>query len=134
MSMKRPDSTDIAIGERLRSLRMDKGISQSSVALALGLTFQQVQKYEKGVNRIGGGRLVQIAEILGVSASTLLEGAAARVKAKGDGAAPDECHQLSMTRDGVRLARAFNSLVEQRMMRAAIVRMVEQCASLATRK
>ncbi len=60
------DSIDIEIGKRVRRARVAAGLTQTQLADQLGITFQQVQKYEKGVNRIGGGRLYKIARILGV--------------------------------------------------------------------
>lgn len=67
---KRPDLTDIDVGRRVRALRLERGMSQEKLACALDLTFQQVQKYEKGTNRIGAGRLQRIAGILEVPVST----------------------------------------------------------------
>lgn len=69
---KTPNTVDREIGARVRMWRQERGLSQEKLGDALGLTFQQVQKYEKGTNRIGGSRLTQIAAILKVSASTLL--------------------------------------------------------------
>ncbi len=60
------DNIDIEIGKRVRQARVAAGLTQTKLADQLGITFQQVQKYEKGVNRIGGGRLYKIAHILGV--------------------------------------------------------------------
>ena len=60
------DSIDIEIGKRVRRARVAAGWTQTQLADQLGITFQQVQKYEKGVNRIGGGRLYKIARILGM--------------------------------------------------------------------
>ncbi len=60
------DNIDIEIGKRVRQARVVAGLTQTKLADQLGITFQQVQKYEKGVNRIGGGRLYKIAHILGV--------------------------------------------------------------------
>ncbi len=60
------DSTDIFVGERIRTLRAAAGISQEKIADALGITFQQVQKYESGKNRVAAGRLMIIAATLGV--------------------------------------------------------------------
>jgi len=65
---------DAAIGARIKSARSAKGVSQESLADHLGITFQQVQKYEKGTNRVGAGTLILIAEKLGVSALYLLRG------------------------------------------------------------
>lgn len=60
------------LGARLRGYRNYRGLSQSDLGKHLGVTFQQVQKYEKGVNRISGMRILEIAKLLGISVSTLL--------------------------------------------------------------
>ena len=64
MPKRSPDRLDIEVGLRLRTFRLQKGLSQERLGNQLGLTFQQVQKYEKGINRIGAGRLQRIANIL----------------------------------------------------------------------
>ncbi len=69
-----PNPVDSHVGKRLRMLRKLKNISQEKLAQALGLTFQQVQKYERADNRIGASRLYQIAEVLGVTTSYFYEG------------------------------------------------------------
>ncbi len=66
-SQKSPLPKDVEIGQRIRAQRLNRSMSQTELADRLGVTFQQVQKYEKGVNRVGAGRLEQIAEALGVS-------------------------------------------------------------------
>jgi transcriptional regulator with XRE-family HTH domain len=66
---KSPDPIDAHVGARLRYRRMTIGMSQEALGERLGVTFQQIQKYEKGLNRIGAGRLYQIARILGVPIS-----------------------------------------------------------------
>jgi transcriptional regulator with XRE-family HTH domain len=71
MSVKRPDPVDIEVGHRIRIERLARGLSQTALANQLGVTFQQVQKYEKGVNRVGAGRLTKIAEVLGIEVSNL---------------------------------------------------------------
>lgn len=63
---------DVAIGARVRRLRNERGMSQSDIARVLGLTFQQVQKYENGTNRISGSRLVTVAKILKVPVSMIV--------------------------------------------------------------
>src|SRR3954471_21780762 len=70
---RRPNSTDVQVGESIRAHRLLAGMSQSYLATKIGVTFQQVQKYEKGTNRVGAGRLPQIAEILGVPIATLFK-------------------------------------------------------------
>src|SRR5258705_13939526 len=64
---RRAGAEDIEIGRKIRALRLERGLSQSGLADAIGLTFQQVQKYEKGTNRVSAGRLVQIADKLNTS-------------------------------------------------------------------
>lgn len=60
------DEIDIEIGRRLRQARVAAGLTQTELGIHLGISFQQIQKYEKGRNRIGGGRLYKIARALGV--------------------------------------------------------------------
>ncbi|WP_369061037.1 helix-turn-helix transcriptional regulator [Caulobacter sp. 73W] len=67
-----PDPIDIAVGARIRARRKVQGFSQSHVAQQLGLTFQQIQKYERGVNRVSASKLVQIAALLGTSVAWLV--------------------------------------------------------------
>jgi transcriptional regulator with XRE-family HTH domain len=66
MSVKRPDPVDVEVGHRIRIERLARGLSQTALANQLGVTFQQVQKYEKGTNRVGAGRLHLIASELKV--------------------------------------------------------------------
>lgn len=66
---------DVAIGERIRTQRLAVGMSQEELSSCLGLSFQQVQKYEKGANRISAVRLSEIADALGTNAVTILDGA-----------------------------------------------------------
>src|SRR3954465_2496898 len=72
---KEPSLTDIHVGSRMRMRRMALGMSQEKLAKALGLTFQQVQKYERGANRMASSRLQQAADVLGVAAAFFFEGA-----------------------------------------------------------
>jgi transcriptional regulator with XRE-family HTH domain len=71
---KEPSQVDIDVGHRIRAFRLLRGMSQTTLANQLGVTFQQVQKYEKGVNRVGAGRLTSIAIALGVQPGELLTG------------------------------------------------------------
>src|SRR5665213_1876463 len=77
MAKKAPNPIDKHVGSRVRMRRMMLSMSQEKLGDALGLTFQQVQKYEKGTNRIGASRLQQIAHILQVPVSFFFEGAPA---------------------------------------------------------
>ena len=63
---KKPDPIDIHVGKKIRIFRLTKGLSQTALGNALGVTFQQVQKYEKGANRVGSSRLSKISKLLSV--------------------------------------------------------------------
>src|SRR5712671_2990011 len=73
MSTKMPDQLDVMVGAKIRIFRIHRGVSQIDLAEQIGVTFQQVQKYERGVNRVGASRLSRIATALGVSISELFE-------------------------------------------------------------
>src|SRR5260370_23415191 len=73
MSTKTPDPLDVMVGAKIRIFRIHRGVSQIDLAEQIGVTFQQVQKYERGVNRIGASRLSRIATMLGVSIGELFE-------------------------------------------------------------
>lgn len=75
MARRRIDVVDVHVGQNIRIFRNQRGMSQTELANKIGITFQQVQKYEKGANRVGGGRLFKIAEILKVPVSALFDGA-----------------------------------------------------------
>lgn len=78
---KQANPIDAQVGNRVRLRRMLIGMSQEKLGELLGLTFQQVQKYEKGVNRIGAGRLFEVAHILGVAIGYFYEGVAEQMPA-----------------------------------------------------
>ena len=69
------DEIDVEIGNRVRQARVAAGLTQTELGIHLGISFQQIQKYEKGRNRIGGGRLYRIARILGVKITYFFDGA-----------------------------------------------------------
>ena len=75
--MKTKNELDQRVGERLRSRRLKMGLSQTELGAAAGVSFQQIQKYEKGANRISAGRMVQFAERLGVAPAYLSKASAA---------------------------------------------------------
>src|ERR1700739_414499 len=72
---KTPSTIDVSVGRNVRIRRMARGMSQAQLASRLGVTFQQLQKYEVGANRIGTGRLVKLAGVLGIPIATLFDGA-----------------------------------------------------------
>jgi transcriptional regulator with XRE-family HTH domain len=83
VAKKLPNPIDTHVGSRVRMRRMMLGMSQEKLGDALDLTFQQVQKYEKGTNRIGASRLHHIADILQVPVASFFEGAPGQLKAGG---------------------------------------------------
>lgn len=81
--MKRtPNSVDVHVGARVRSRRMAMGLTQDKLAKAVGITFQQIQKYEKGANRVGASRLQAIARILEMPVSYFFADASGQLSAK----------------------------------------------------
>src|SRR5579883_3596877 len=80
MAGKRATATDVAVGLRIREFRKAIGISQTELAEQVGVTFQQVQKYENGTNRVGAGRLTQIANALDVPITAFFDGIAQSLK------------------------------------------------------
>src|SRR6202167_6099645 len=85
VAKKAPNPTDKHVGARVRMRRMMLGMSQEKLGDGLDLTFQQVQKYEKGTNRIGASRLQQISHILQVPVAFFFEGAPSVGGSRGDG-------------------------------------------------
>src|ERR1700674_4185546 len=79
-NIKSPVPKDIEIGRLIRAQRLLCGMSQTELADVIGVTFQQVQKYEKGVNRIGAGRLYRIADTLSIPVTFFFEGASGSKK------------------------------------------------------
>src|SRR3954447_10743061 len=73
MSTKMPDPLDVMVGAKIRIFRIYRGASQADLAEEIGVTFQQIEKYEKGLNRVGASRLLRIASALGVSMGELFQ-------------------------------------------------------------
>jgi transcriptional regulator with XRE-family HTH domain len=132
MAKKAPNPTDKHVGARVRMRRMMISMSQEKLGDALGLTFQQVQKYEKGANRIGASRLQQIAHILQVPVSFFFEGAPSLSGGPGEGFAeapsPAYVSDFLATSDGLALTKAFMAIKDGKLRRR-IVDLVEQIAS-----
>jgi transcriptional regulator with XRE-family HTH domain len=131
MSTKAPNPVDKYVGSRVRMRRIMLGMSQEKLGEALGLTFQQVQKYEKGTNRVGASRLQQISEILQVPVSFLFDGGPSGVtngEAFGEGSSPAYVSDFLATSEGLALTRASTRIGDSKMRRS-IVELVEQIAS-----
>ncbi len=132
MAKKAPNPIDKHVGSRVRMRRMMLSMSQEKLGGALGLTFQQVQKYEKGTNRIGASRLQQISHILQVPVAFFFEGAPSfHPQSEGDGMAeapsPTYVSDFLATSDGLALTKAFMEIKEPKLRRR-IVDLVEEIA------
>jgi transcriptional regulator with XRE-family HTH domain len=125
-----PNPTDKHVGARVRMRRMMLSMSQTKLGDALGLTFQQVQKYEKGTNRIGASRLQHISQILQVPVAFFFEGAPTLPGAPvGQGMAPSPSFvsDFLATSDGLALTKAFMRIKEP-VLRRHIVHLVQEIA------
>jgi transcriptional regulator with XRE-family HTH domain len=123
MIKKAPNPVDKHVGSRVRMRRMMLTMSQEKLGDALGLTFQQVQKYEKGTNRIGASRLQQISQILQVSVSFFFEGAPnTHVDPDGMQEAPSPAYvsDFLATSEGLALTKAFMRIKEPKLRRRIV--------------
>jgi transcriptional regulator with XRE-family HTH domain len=124
MPSKLPNPVDRHVGSRVRMRRIMLGMSQEKLGEGLGLTFQQIQKYEKGTNRIGASRIQHIAEILQVPVSFLFEGSPGSSTSFGEAPSPAYVADFLATSEGLALIRAFTQVSDIKLRRA-IVEMVE---------
>ncbi len=135
MAGKKSNPVDAHVGSRVRLRRMLVGLSQEKLGDQLGLTFQQVQKYEKGVNRIGASRLYQLSQILEVPVQFFFEGAPPTNGSSGSGyGKPDTeafLYEFLNTRDGLELNRAFVRISDSQVRRSIVdlVRAIGQSES-----
>jgi transcriptional regulator with XRE-family HTH domain len=128
---RRPNSADSQVGESIRAHRLAAGMSQVDLAGQLGVSFQQVQKYEKGTNRVGAGRLPQIAEIFGVPIGALFKGTIDASPGKGTrGTIPVGLITDTAT---IRLLTAYAEITD-RSVRSQLSGLVERIAASAKKK
>jgi transcriptional regulator with XRE-family HTH domain len=131
MAKKAPNPIDKHVGSRVRMRRMMVGMSQEKLGDALGLTFQQVQKYEKGTNRIGASRIQQISHILQVPVAFFFEGAPPPsdqpVEAMNGAPSPSYVSDFLASTDGLALTKSFTRIKDPKLRRR-IVELVEQIA------
>ena len=124
MAGKKPNPVDQHVGSRVRLRRMLLGMSQERLGESMGLTFQQVQKYEKGVNRIGASRLFQISEILDVPVQFFFEEAphSDGRKTLGMAEADSEAFILEFlnSREGLELNRAFVKIADSKVRKSVV--------------
>jgi transcriptional regulator with XRE-family HTH domain len=126
---KLPNPVDRHVGSRLRELRNGAGLSQEKLGVALGVTFQQVQKYEKGLNRLGASRLQSAARVLGVPVNTFFDGLPSDA---GSGLLPGSAAFDPLRRppgaDAAALLEAFNRLGDPGL-KARVVELVQAMAA-----
>ena len=121
---KKPNPIDIHVGGRVRLRRNMLGMSQEKLGEHLGITFQQIQKYEKGTNRVGASRLQAIASILGVPVSFFFEDAPGQEGSGPRGFAEDASMTSAMefcsSPEGLQLNRAFVRIGDPKVRRRII--------------
>jgi len=123
---RRPNPIDVHVGSRVRFRRTLLGMSQEKLGEKIGLTFQQVQKYEKGINRIGASRLFDLAQVLGVPVQFFFEEAPAAESSQsaqeGFAEKPDESSivEFLRSREGLELNRAFVRISDAKARRAIV--------------
>jgi transcriptional regulator with XRE-family HTH domain len=129
MAKRSPLPVDTLVGQNIRICRLQRGLSQTELGTRIGVTFQQVQKYEKGANRVGASRLTQIADTLQVSLPTLFDGAST-VGQVGPEASP---RFLLSKPHSLRLLQAFDK-VKDDGTRMALLEVIECLARTGSQK
>lgn len=129
MRQERVELIDRHVGGRIRRRRIELGLSQSELGQALGVSFQQVQKYEQGANRLGAGALFETAMLLGVPVGFFYEGLAPLVAAGGFAEADQADYDAQPAQaDGAQLERAFGR-IDTASTRKMVVDLVELLAA-----
>lgn len=131
MSRRGPTAVDVHVGQRLRTARLATGLSQTALGSALDLSFQQIQKYENGVNRIGTGRLHELVEILEVPLAYFFEGLENGSKKPGPNAEMVAITTALSTPEGVRIAIALAG-IENPVLRRKIAELLEEIVANQT--
>jgi len=120
MAVRKSGPLDAMVGAKIRIFRIHRGISQTALAERIGVSFQQVQKYEKGANRVGASRLSQIASVLGITVGELFESSQEKI------AASNSPVYLLAEPGALRVLKAY--LRTNARVRLAIARLVESIA------
>jgi transcriptional regulator with XRE-family HTH domain len=126
-SKKEADAVDAHVGQRIRFRRIMLGYSQGDLAKALGLTFQQVQKYEKGVNRIGASRLFAIASFLRVPVGFFFEDMPGETQMPAVSEVEPVNIDFMTSKEAVKLCQAF-SQIEDQNVRTNLIQMTSAIA------
>ena len=129
-SAKRMATWNVEVGRRIRARRLECGLSQAELGAKLGITFQQIQKYEKGSNGVSSGRLGQISDIFEVPI-TFFYGSNGVKRTGRAGLTETALFDLLQRRDTFRVAKAFDRLPSRRLRRG-LVRLIEKIAGVET--
>jgi transcriptional regulator with XRE-family HTH domain len=125
VAKKQPSAVDAHVGARVRARRILMGLSQGDLGKLLGITFQQIQKYERGVNRIGAGRLFEMARILSVGLPYFYEGMMEGTPRRASGFAEDPAPaptatQFLSTPEGTQLVSAYLRIADPKVRRRVL--------------
>ena len=115
---KRVEPVDVLVGRRVRAYRLSLGMSQTTLGDKVGVTFQQIQKYERGTNRIGSSRLQKVANVLGISVGALF------AETEGDQPGQDALTEMTSQPHAARLLKAFAAISDDKL-RLALVKLAE---------
>jgi transcriptional regulator with XRE-family HTH domain len=131
VTAKRPNPIDVHVGERIRAWRTERKISRITLGEALGLTDQQIQKYEKGTNRVGASRLQKICAVLEIPVSSLFEDAPG--SSPYESGMPQDIIDFMESEEGARFVAAFSRITD-RKMRRGIARLANRIADFVQPK
>jgi transcriptional regulator with XRE-family HTH domain len=131
LKKRSPNAADTEVGESIRAHRLIAGMSQTDLANKLGVSFQQVQKYEKGVNRVGAGRLPEIAEIFNIPIDALFKDCAQTSPARGKASMAPV--RLITDPNVLKLLTAYAEITD-RAIRRCIAELVERIAKTSKKK
>ena len=126
MTSRKCGSLDVMVGARIRMLRINRGMSEAVLAKRVGVTFGQVQKYERGIHRVGASRLSRIASVLGISVGELFESSAA-----GSSGLNSPLHRLGKP-GALRVLNAYARTINPRV-RPGIAKLIESIADRRSR-
>lgn len=130
MEKKIPNPIDVLVGSRVRMRRLMLGLSQGKLADSLGITFQQVQKYEKGTNRVGASRLMAISQVLDVAPSFFFQEGGTLLPQGTTVGETDEVASFVQSNDGIALNRAF-AKIKDPAIRKKVVALAKALAGQA---
>ena len=126
---KRPSAVDVHVGQRIRDRRNALGKTQEFLADSVGLTFQQIQKYEKGKNRVSASRLQQFANVLGVDVAWFFDDAPGSKRVRGSDESTESLNEFIALPDAHKLMKAFVQ-IHDAVLRRQIAQLVERLAEL----